>query len=391
VSVYTGVYGATYPPGSSLPAPGLPWRFCYANPQPAGGILGEFAQAQSRTLILRAGPGNFHEASVNIDGRSLAAVSFTELQNDMVVLYGTQLMFVGRIAPTQDDLDAAAHRVQVTALDYRELLRRRAIYTAANFTAVDQSLIALTLINTAQGLSGGDLGIVAGTGATTGVSRTWNAVKGDFVGAKIDELAQMDSGFDWDITPTGLPSGLRFDVFYPSSSRGSNRGTVLQYGDAYISRITRVVDPSQFADAIYETGDSGSSLTPQALAAGDIATRPEGRWDTVIGTTIKTQSALNAHAAFDLAAAQVLTPAYTVQLRPGAWRGPSWLWLGDTVKLVITSGRLMVNASYQVSEMDFDISPDGLETLTVTLGLVPFRLAQEIPQMLRRLRNLELR
>src|SRR6266705_350262 len=75
------------------------WRFCYATPQPAGGILGEFTQAQTRTVTLRAGAGNYHEAQVNINGRDLTAAAFTELQNDMVVLWGTQIVFLGRIAP----------------------------------------------------------------------------------------------------------------------------------------------------------------------------------------------------------------------------------------------------------------------------------------------------
>lgn len=366
------------------------WRFCYATPQPAGGILGEFAQAQTRTVTLRAGAGNYHEASVNVNGRDLAAAAFTELQNDMVVLWGTRIVFVGRIAPTQDDLDSTGHRVTVGALDYREVLRRRAVYTTASFTAVDQAAIAWQLVQTTQALSGGDLGIVQGIGNPTGVPRTWTASPGDFVGADIDQLAEMDSGFDWDVTPTGV-TGLRLDVFYPAAQRGRNRGLVLQYGDGLVSKISRVVDPSTFADALYETGDSGNSLTPQALAAADIATRAEGRWDQVVGTDIQTQSALNAHAAFDLATGQVLTPTYTVTLVPGVWTGPSQLWIGDMVQLVIQSGRLNVNQTYQVTELDFDVSADNVETVTATLGLVPFRLGQKIPQMLRRIRALETR
>lgn len=364
------------------------WRFCYATPQPAGGILGEFPQAQSRTVTLRAGPGNYHEAQVNINGRDLAAAAFTELQNDMVVLWGTQVIFLGRIAPTQDDLDATSHRCTVGALGYQEVLRRRAVYTTASFTGVDQAAIAWQLIQTTQALSGGNLGIVQGAGSPTGVPRTWTAAPGDMVGADIDQLAEMDQGFDWDITPAGV-TGLRFDVFYPS--RGTHRGLVLQYGDGLVSKISRVVDPSAFADAIYETGNSGNSLTPQALTAADIATRGEGRWDQVVGTDIQTQSALNAHAAFDLAAGEVLTPTYTVTLKPGVWTGPSQLWIGDLVQLVITSGRLHVNSTYQVTELDFDISADNVETVTATLGLVPFRLGQKIPQILRRLRALETR
>ena len=48
-------------------------------------------------------------------------------ETDLIVMYGPQIIFDGRVVPTQDTLTASAHRTQVTALDYREVLRRRAI------------------------------------------------------------------------------------------------------------------------------------------------------------------------------------------------------------------------------------------------------------------------
>ena len=389
--VFTGTFGAPAPAPVPVVAPTplrTPWRFLYGPPQPTGGWSGEFAQAQSRTLTMRAGAGNNHEAAVDIDGRTLAAAAFTEFENDMQVLYGSQVLFAGRIAPTADTLDASAHRVAVTALDYREVLRRRAIYAARSWTNIEQATIAWNMITTAQALAGGDLGIAQGAGNPTGITQTYSAAAGDMTGEKIDKVAQTDGGFDWDITPYGT-SDLRFDVFYPG--RGGDRGVILDYGGALVSSITRSVDPSAYADAVYVTGDSSLTLTPQALAAPGIATRPEGRWDKVVGTSLKTQSSLNSKAAWYLTDAEVLVPTYTIQLYPGAWQGPDHIWIGDTVTVRIRSGRLDVNDQVAVSEMDFSVGPDNIETLTLTAGRVPWRLYQQIPLMLRRLRDLETR
>lgn len=387
--VYSDVYSDIYAPAPLYtPSPArTPWRFLYGPPQPTGGWAGEFAQAQSRTLTMRAGPGSNHEASVNIGGRDLAAAAFTELASDMQVLFGDQVLFAGRIAPTQDDLDASAHRLTVTALDYREVLRRRAIYTARSWTSVDQATIAWNMVSTAQGLAGGNLGITRGL-APAGTPRTYSAAAGDMVGADIDALAQMDGGFDWDITPYAT-NDLRLDIWIPG--RGAGRGVVLEYEGGLVSKISRGVDPSTYADAVYVTGDSALSLTPQTLAAADIATRPEGRWDKAAGTSLKTASSLAAHASWYLADAEVVIPTYTITLYPGAWQGPGHIWLGDTVTVRIRSGRLNVNDQVAVSEMDFDVGPDNVETLTIIAGRVPWRLYQQIPLMLRRLRDLELR
>jgi hypothetical protein len=65
--------------------------------------------------------------------------------------------------------------------------------------------------------------------------------------------------------------------------------------------------------------------------------------------------------------------------------------MGDTVTLQISSGRLQVNDQLRVVEMEFAISPDGLETLTLTIGMLPRNLFKTIPRMLKRLRYLETR
>lgn len=396
-----------FTPPPPTPSAG-PWRILYGPAQPIGGVTGEVLQAQSKTITLRTEPDQNHEVSFDADGASEAIAGITELETDLIVMYGSQILFCGRVAPAQDTLTASAHRTVITALDYREVLRRRLVFgdpgDQLSWTGIDQAVIAWNLIQSTQARPGGNLGIARGAGQATGIPRTWNATAGDYIGDDITALAQLDNGFEWQINPYGL-ADLRLDVFYPQQGNmgGSvsnqpgggpaapvtgGSGVVLQWGDGRVSSITRNVDPSAFADAVYVTGDTTFALTPQHLEAADIATRPEGRWDSVIGTADNIQFILNEHAVFLLAQAQVLTPSYTITFYPGTWGGPSDIWLGDTVTLQIDSGRLEVSAALRVVEMAFAISADNTETLTLTIGAIPFRFHKVIPKIIRHLKGI---
>jgi hypothetical protein len=211
---------------------------------------------------------------------------------------------------------------------------------------------------------------------------------GDYIGEDIATLAGLAQAFEWQINPYGL-ADLRFDVFSPNAGR--DNGVVLTYGDNRIAGIVRKVDPTTFADCVYVTSSSASVLTAQHLEAVDIGTRLEQRWDMVTGTDDQTQDTLNADAAGLLLSLQVVIPSYEVTLHPGAWDGPDWLWLGDTVELRISSGRLQVDDKLRVVEMAFAISPDGREVLTLTIGAIPFKLHKKIASMLRHLNRLDTR
>jgi hypothetical protein len=405
VSAYTSTYPATYQGSSAtgsftidvgfpvLPKPKGPWRFVYGPPQPVGGITAEILQAQNKTLTLRTEPGQNHQCSFDVDGRSPAAADIIELETDMMVLFGDKIVFDGRVGDSQDTLTAGAHRTVINAYDYREVLRRRAILPGdtVSWTNKDRSDIAWAMIQATQGRPGGNLGISRGLDQDLG-GQTYTAQLGDYIGDDIDSLAQLDPPFEWQINPYSV-ADLRFDVYSPEL--GTDNGVVITYGDNRIAQITRKVDPSSFADAVYVTSSASVSgtktLTPQHLESSDIGTRPEQRWDAVFGNQDQTQATLNADAMGLLNSAQVVVPSYEVVLHPGAWDGPDWLFLGDVVTLQISSGRLQVNEKLRVVEMSFAISPDGIETLTLTIGAIPFKIHKKIASMIRHLRYLDTR
>ena len=412
---YPALYPATYPANpvqSSTgtfeidvlpPAPGPPkgpWRFLLAAPQPDGTYLAVITQAQSRTLTMRAGPGNYHEAAFDIDGNAPAASAVAELQCDVQVMFGPRLLACLRLTGCTDNLDASSYRLQPAAVDYRQVLRRRSFAYGGGppFTNADIADIAWDLIQAGAGgdagiqhYPGGNLGIARGAGkAGLGIAATINYIRQDFAGTVIDDLCQLTPGADWDITPYGQ-SDLRLDMWSPQ--RGADNGLIFAFGDGQVASIQRTTDPSVYANSVFVTGQ-GISDTPSPGSAGaldvsDIATRLEGRWDQVIGTQHTSQASLDRAAAWYLNDQQVILPAYAITLHPGAWEGPDWLWIGDLVTVRIGAGRLAVNDKLPVTEMDFSIDASGLETLTMTAGRYPFKIHQAIPKILRRLRALE--
>lgn len=387
------VFGAQEPVVSSGP-----WRILYGPPQPGGGYDGRVRQPDNFTVTLRAEPDAQSEVSFSLDCNvpesAADAARITELVTDITIGYNNAIVFQGRTGPSGDDLDANTEQVTFTAYDYREVLRRRAILPGdqVSWPATDPAVIAWQMIQHAQGNTGGNLGIVQGSIQSTGQDPfSYTCAVGDYVGDKITELAQMGAvGWEWQITPYG-DADLRFDVFIPD--QGEDNGRVLAWGDTRITGIHREVNPDEYANAVLLTGDSGTQgLTPVLAEASDLAARPEGRWDKVTGTELKTQGSIAAAAAGQLARAELIQPSYTITLAPGSWGGPSDMWLGDMITLWCQAGRLDVaGEKLRIVEMAFTIDASNQETLTLTLGARPYRLAKKIPAIARRLSSLETR
>jgi hypothetical protein len=390
--------------GRALPSIALPprprtrWQLV-AGPASGGHDLA-LTEARSRRYTAKLRDAS--DLSFSIDGRHPQAEAIAELSTDVHLLFtgdsGTVELDRCRVGQTRDEIDEDTHRLDVTCLDYRAVLGRRILYSGdtLTFAGEDQADIAWSLIAATQAQAAGSLGIYKGfISDYTGVDRDRTYEAGDSIGQRIQELSEVIDGFDWDITPDGA-SSLRFDVWYPQ--RGSDRGVVLILG-GLAAAVTREVDPSDFANAIRYTGAQGDEETPgpdpvelEAPYLPDATSAPEGRWDVALGDDgLTTQGALDERAAWQLAQSQVVTPVYTVRLRRGGWEGPSHIWVGDTVRLIIPSGRLAVDTTARVHEVQIDIDEDGGETVTLSLGGARPDFRRWPSQIERRLKDLERR
>lgn len=365
----------------------------YIGPGLEGGHTFELTRAKDRQLTMRLTEPS--EVSFSINGEDPAIDPHgngdLELREDIHVTWeednGSQTeIFRGRVGGTTDSLEATTHTVGVTAHDYREVLNRRRLYSTdqLTYTTADQAFIAWNMINITQTKTGGNMGITRGTGQTTGKTRDRTYLAGDSIGERIQELSEVLDGFDWDIEPSG-PSALEFNIYYPQ--RGQNNNVTLEWGGEAVQTLERTVDPADFANALRLTGKDDGIFAERE--GGGLADNPTGRWDGIFTSNIKLQTTLDERAEWLLDKHRAIVPSYSIQLREGFWRGKNHIWVGDTVRVVIPSGRLKTNIELRVYEIDFSITDDGVTEITLIVGAPKLTIRQVIPKMLRWLNRLE--
>ena len=382
---------APNPPALVVDAPASSWLFGIG-PAREGGITHELPQATGRKLSVKLTEPS--EASVEIDGRDPMAIYVDELATDLHVLYRRspadprQQVYRGRIGKASDQIHATTHRLSVPSLDYRGVLKRRYLFTGTQqvWEGYDQHWIAMGLINQTQDVAlGGDLGIVNGA-VPSGVVRTRRYDLGDEIGTRIQELSEVQNGFDWDIVAVDSHR-LEFQAWYPR--RGVDRDVLIELGGA-ATALSRDVDSSAFANAIRMTGRAGDGEgavepPPHERYADDITTHPAGRWETVVGSDLTTATAINERIDWQLAESQTVRPSYTFTMKRGWWQGPNHCWVGDGVQAKVYSGRLRVDAILRIHQMDFTPDPNGGEAVQITIGAPrpdPRRRATAIEQRL---------
>jgi hypothetical protein len=378
--------------GIGLPVKGKPrWQFL-AGPA-SGGYEVALSRATARTYTARLTDNS--ELSFTLDTDTAQAAYLQPLSTDVHVLFTddtgrtTEIdrLRVGQPNITIDDNKA---RVAWTCLDYRAVLARRLLYSGATLTYsnVDQGEIAWSLVEYTQGLPSGELNIAKGwVGSTpTGVLRSPTFEAGDSIGQRIEEMSDLVGGFDWAVTPTSA-SALQLGVWFPQ--RGASRGVVLEQG-GLMAEATVNEDTTTYANAIRYTGADG--LTAFEQDAGGLAGMPQGRWDAAYGDTgLTTQQMLNDRAEWQLGWSQVARPVWTVKLRRDAWRGPSHIWLGDTVRIVAMRHGLGVDMTARVYEIEVQLDGDGTEQVQLTLNGPRSRFAWRARDVEKRLTNLERR
>ena len=337
----------------------------------------------------------------DIDGHSADAALIQELAHDVIAWrYDGATnkdvpMFRGIVDAAEDKLDESSHTVTFTCHDYFAMLDRR-LFTSPNqvaWLATDQDTTAVNLINqatsnlrTGAGASFGAASYlplsvtrVAGDGsgrpALSGQLRDLTVQGNATVGTQFDNFAKRANAFDYDVLPVGAPGNgstttdaLR--IFYPS--QGVVRPIPLAYG-INVAQVQRQLTSADYANYWRTLGNNnsatqsdpqfyGEATTPDAfnLAVGTLMTADQNA-DVVLQTTLT-----------DVAQGQlgiygVLLPTYTLTLVPGTYAYGT-LNIGDTVPLVITSGRLNVNTTQRIMGLTFDIGDDGQEDVEVVVG-----------------------
>lgn len=341
-----------------------------------------------------------HEISFSMNGEHPEAQLVEELMSDVVASFddgtgaGQQKLVRARVGPTSDSGNETSVDCTFRALSYRDLLNRRILYTNKSYAALYSGgleAIGWDLITAAMAPDGGNLGISRGTTGGTTASGSSNPSidleAGMVVGEQITKMFEETTGYDWDIT-----ADLVWQTYIRPRRAVPGPGTVLaptfagrfllDYGGS-VASYTRTVDPSDYANAVRVTGGTPQSppggyvipnQTAQAAALTESGSYPngqlrQGRWERQYSDTDIFSSARALQRAQELVAdSQVITPTYTLTLKPDMWHGPTDMWVGDEVPVVIQHGRLNVDTVGLVTSLQIEIGDNGDETVTVTVN-----------------------
>ena len=144
-----------------------------------------------------------------------------------------------------------------------------------------------------------------------------------------------------------------------------------------MSTVTRVVDSAAYAN--YQRVVGAAPLGSPVIGHATIVwrgmehrrvrctRRPTGCGRQRQASDVNQQATLNQKAAGDLDLSGVLEPSYTIGLRADVYRDGLFN-MGDTVPIVISSGRLNVTTSVRIVGITYDMGDDGTESGPLTVG-----------------------
>jgi microcystin-dependent protein len=346
--------------------------------RPTGEYVGALSAATARKLSFFVDAAA--TAAFTMPGDHPQTAQIAELSVDVAASRNGTALFRGRVGNSTDQLTADTITSTFAALDYRGMLGRRILWQGVtrSFRGADQADIAWQMIADTQALAGGALSITRGAAAATGQRRDRDYDPGKNLGEAITQLGQVQNGFEWEID-----ASRRFNLFYPQ--RGRSTGLVLTYGRDIVE-AARSLDASAFANAIRFNGSNNTTADELTVTSWD----PEqGRWDgQKSDPNLILQATVDQRAAYELADASTLTPAYQVTMVEGLW-DPAQIWVGDTVTLVVASGRLNVNAAYRIVQIDITLSDDGAEKVVLSVQAAPAALTSRLVEYNSRIQNLE--
>jgi hypothetical protein len=276
------------------------------------------------------------------------------------------------------------------------MLERRLLTRRWAFTQVDQDDIVAGIIQRATAMTSSS-GQSFGAGSflplqtarrnpdasqrtvASGQRRDREYLGSQNLGEALSNLAAVVNGFDWDVLPGG--AGLdELRIFYPY--QGVQRfDMALVYG-SNVSALTRSVNSGDYANywRVLGQGSEDTQVFAEAwnIDTTDITVSGLGLWQSGDNASdVSIQSTLDEKAGGvglvtnpsggDLGDSSILTPSYTLTLRPGAygWGSPN---MGDVVPLVVRSGRLDVATDVRVVGLTYDVGDDGDENVELTVG-----------------------
>ena len=242
--------------------------------------------------------------------------------------------------------DTASQHLKVTAREFESYFERRRITTSQSYQGVDQLTVVQSLVNAAQAVPYGNIGVVVPTN-TSGVTVNqiyYNYELKTYFSA-ISDLAKATNGFDFNIKVAYDGGGnltKTLQLGYPrlgnAYSSTSTTVPVFQLPAGNIVQYNYKEDGTKAANTVYLTG--AGSNEAKLIATGTDATKTAAGWplleDSVNYSNITDSTLLGSMATGQVSV--VSYPPQTLQIVAPPYQDPVYgsYSLGDQARVVIT-------------------------------------------------------
>jgi len=355
------------------------WRIIYTDLK-AGTVLGELpAQSFSFTDALN-GDGSFVVTTPLVTttptGRltndaSAIQLNVAELQEGGTAIYfqrDNAVLWGGIVWGVSADV--GANLLNIEGMGFLSYFRRRYIRVDTTWSATDQLNIARALIDNAQAVPEGSIGMSTSETQTAGVTRdrTFKGYERKEVAEALVQLASVDNGFDF-----------RFDSFRDGS------------GDIQTEFRTTYPAQGRRTEIVFELGTNvqllnyrshGGSLTntTDAIGAGDgndllvrTAHNPDSLLDRPLLESVLSLSSVSVEATLDEHAARAITrgsstiKTLSVAVFPDEVPKLGSYVVGDQIKIKGSYGYISLNDFYRITSIGAAVSPDRAEVATLSM------------------------
>jgi hypothetical protein len=278
-----------------------------------------------------------------------------------------KLIWAGVIWEITEDAQDDEGTVNVQCTEIFHILSEKR-YTSNTYTSTDAGQIAWGLINTTQGLTGGNLGITQGT-----IQTTQNRDRQYFdekIGEKIIQLTEVINGFDFEITPSIKVNTL--GVFNVYAKRGSALNTFrLEYGEGLKNNIqswSRKRTLSDMYNSVIVEGEGlgetilTSTQTDTALisSVGLLEARVQEK-------SVNVQTTLDTKAQEFIRVRKTEQPLYDITVND-AYDDFGKYDVGDIVPVRIKYGYVDINTTMRIYGIDVRVSDAGEEVIKLTVS-----------------------
>lgn len=338
-----------------------------------GNELVELRDAWARRYSAARNRAAEYRLRVDVEDDAARAVT-TVLPNGLPRLKawrGGVLRFYGWWAPSRI---SATPEEGSYALEFRDPFARywERLMEAQTFTATDAGLIASTLVSDREATDAGvgvvRYGLEIGTVEPT-VNRDRTYERGKVYGEAIQQLTEVDGGFDFTVTPRDDLGADVLGVLDIHASQGDDRtGLVFfEHGPGTLDNVASVEVqlgyPLNYVEARGEEGAYGGAGDVESAERFGYFTKSLAASD---GTVV--QATLDGMAA----AAVRPEPVSVVSFSPDVDSAPQpWAdyWIGDTVTFCADRGALQVDAAPRVNGVEIALEDGTVAEASHTLAI----------------------